>query len=173
MAIELRLTSPVPPEGVLAAIWENTREWRESSIPRDLWKGGVLQVVSDIKPPKFKLYYARRWQRSRSGDPLRLRGVVQALPDGGSEIQVRCGARGPGRVGAGLFALFALSNIVLHGGTPWWGWLLLAAIFLAIDEWNDRGIDSSDPEAAYLVERLRQSVTQAGTMSTSAPLTNR
>jgi len=173
MAIELRLTSPMPPDRVLDAIRENTREWRESIIPRELWNGGVLQVVSVIRPPKFTIYYDRRWQRSRGGDPLRLRGTVQSLPDGGSEINVRCGARGPGRAIAGLFVIFAAANLFLGGGTPWWIWLLVAALVLAADDWNDRAANYSDAETAYLVERLRQAIMQAGTPSMNAPLTSR
>jgi uncharacterized protein (DUF2236 family) len=88
MAFEVVLTSSVPPERVLDAIRENLREWRESKIPRDLWKNGVLQVVGKVEPPRFRMRLDRRWQRGE-GDLLELVGEVVSDGNGGSRVIAR------------------------------------------------------------------------------------
>ena len=57
MAFRIALDSPASTETVLAAIQEETREWRESAIPPDLRAAGLVKVSSRIKRHRFTLGY--------------------------------------------------------------------------------------------------------------------
>lgn len=157
MAFDILLHSPASPERVLTAIKENTREWRESRIPQPLWKRGVLQVVGEVKPPRFRLRYDRRWHE-QGGDPLALTGEV--LPDGtgGSRVVARCGALSAVRWMLVLFGALVASGII-SGGELSWSLLAVGAGFTGIAALRDRSV-AREPgsEAAYLAERLEEAV---------------
>ena len=158
--IEFTFTSQATPERVLASIREDLREWRESVIPRALWDGGVLQVVGDVEPPRFRLWYDRRWKRGKGGDPLELRGEVTAEPEGGSRVRGRCGKSAGRWWGAGIFA--ALGLWVAFGGAGFSNAspvFVLAGILALVDYFRLRpGAAADDPEARYLVERVEAAV---------------
>jgi hypothetical protein len=158
MSFERQWHVAVAPEVVVDALRENTREWRESLIPRPLWKGGVLQVIGEYSPAAFRLRYDRRWQRSRGGDPLELRGEVSPNPHGGTDIRVRCG----------MTAGFWIAPIILSCSAVLIAWSSLwsAAFFalLAVINWawrsisNDAVTAGSNAEADYLVARVEEAL---------------
>ena len=167
MAFEIELRSPAPPDRVLAAIREDLREWRESKIPREIWRDGVLQVVGNVEPPRFRMRFDRRWHWGEGGDPLVLAGRVTPDGTGGSRILARCGEPGVVRWTAIIFGPLLAWDLVADGQISW-GFALVAVILLAIGALNDRGVSRDDRNATYLAERLEQAVASA-TQSSAAP----
>jgi len=169
MAFELLLHSPAPPDRVLSAIKDDTREWRESKIPRALWKRGVLQVIGDIDPPRFRLRLDRRWHHGEGGDPLVMTGQVLPNDDGGSKVIARCGTQGAVRWVVILFVIVLVSGLILDGEISW-SLLTVGLVFVAIAAASDHGVSrESDVEAAYLAERLEQAVMAAAQPARPVP----
>jgi hypothetical protein len=158
MAFDRHWHVAVPPETVFAALRENTREWRESVIPRDVWASGVLQVIGEYSPPRFRLRYDRRWQRSRGGDPMELRGEVVRGANGGADIHVRCGLT------AGIWVapvvLMAIGTAMLWSSIAeaslFWGIAVLMGGWQQVRD--SRVTAGSDREADYLVARVEQAL---------------
>ena len=160
MAIRLQRESPAAPAAVIDAIRANTREWRESVLPPEVRAAHAFQVSARIRPPRFWLYYERSLT-SDGGDPLELRGEVEARPGGGSRITVRCGHT------RGLFGL-----ILLVGGLAFWIWaaggsgagvlFALLGVVLLVRAGYDAHVERrTHPEARYLVERFEQALAAA------------
>lgn len=168
--IEFHLTSAAAPEAVLSAIRDDLREWHESVIPRPLWNRGVLQVVGSVKAPHFRLHYWRRWQRSRGGDPLELRGTVKPTPDGGSVISGRCGLTRGRHWLVIVFAVFGAWAWIDGGWTGAWPAFAVAAAVALIEAFQTRGGASrDDPEARYLVERAEHAVARTAMTTQTTP----
>ncbi|NUO64727.1 MAG: hypothetical protein HOQ11_02560 [Gemmatimonadaceae bacterium] len=169
MAFKVELRSGAPPEQVLAAIREHLREWRESVIPRDVWRDGVLQVVGTVEPPRFRMRFDRRWYRGKGGDPLALEGVVVPDGTGGSRITARCGEPGYAVWIASIFGLLLVWDLISSGSLSW-TLVLAAVVFLAIGAFNDRRVSRDDRDARYLVERLEQAVTSVDSKTAAPPV---
>lgn len=170
MAIERQWHVAASSEAVLDALRENTRQWRESLIPRPLWKGGVLQVIGEYSPPAFRLRYDRRWYAGEGGDPLELRGEVNPNPEGGTDVRVRCGKR------AGIWvapiALACLALLVVWSSL--WSavfFLLVAVILWAGQSIGDSALKAgSNAEADYLVARVDEALRSTkASVTPSAP----
>src|SRR5215207_8918869 len=160
MAFEIVLHSSAAPERVLDAIRADLREWRESKIPRDLWKEGVLQVVGEVEPPRFRMRLDRRWHWGEGGDSLTLAGEVGPDGSGGSRVTARCGEPDNVKCVAVFFAPLLLW-VLLAGGAFSWGILLIAGVSLGIAALANRGVSRDNRPAAYLVERLEEAVAAA------------
>ncbi|HET9012003.1 MAG TPA: hypothetical protein VFN38_09330 [Gemmatimonadaceae bacterium] len=164
MAFEIDLRSPAPPERVLGAIRENLREWRESKIPHDVRKDGVLRVVGDVEPPRFRMRFDRRWYWGEGGDPLVLAGEVVAAENGGSRVVARCGHPGYLKWVPLVFVPLLAWSLFGRGGVAW-AILVTAGVFLALAALGDRSVSRGDRNAAYLAERLQDAVAAASESS--------
>lgn len=78
--IRFTLHSIAPPRDVLAALHAHAGEWRESQIPDDLRRAGILSVECQIRGAVGTLRYSRNSSvRERR---LELRAAVAADPAG-------------------------------------------------------------------------------------------
>jgi hypothetical protein len=78
----IQLTVRVPASDALKRIEAFGKEWRESKIPADLRKLGVLGSATRVRAADFTMSI-QAMQRSPN---LVLRGIVSATADGGSRV---------------------------------------------------------------------------------------
>jgi hypothetical protein len=157
MAFTLSLDSRAPVDAVLAAIREDTREWRESALPGDVRSLGHLQVQARIKEHRFTLgYQSTRFEHT----PIELMGVVTAVGQG-SRVDASCGRPAWWIVPS---ALGGFGVIILASGGGSGSFLPLAAA-AAVGLWlRSRHLVVSredNLEARYLAERLQRAVASA------------
>jgi hypothetical protein len=97
MSFTIRLDSPASPEQVLAALREDTREWREAALPPEL-RRHARRVAVRIRGEAFTLSYE---YRREVGPDVVLRGAVRPGDAGGTRVIAAAGlARGVlGRLG--------------------------------------------------------------------------
>jgi hypothetical protein len=176
MGFRLAFDIEAPAETVLAALRENTREWRESVIPSELRARHVVQVAGTLTRRRF------RWCFDCAGrhpcPDVVLRGEVEPRPGGRSVMRVWCGRAGPPwpatlRYALGVAVLIG-ALFVIEDGVPstipevwgmakalgWIAVILVGATALSnLFRW-DRTDVTSEP-ARYLVERLRTSIAEA------------
>ncbi len=167
MAFEITLRSGAPPDKVLAAIRADLGEWRESKIPRHIWKDGGLRVVGEVTPPRFQIRLDRRWY-AKPHQRLRLVGEVVPERTSGSWVHARVGR--PGGAWSVLpFTLLLIWGLVRAGSVSW-SIVVVAVIFVAIGVFRDRAVSRADPEAAYLAQRLEEAVARASVAIVAPPV---
>ena len=153
LAFTLTLESPAPVQEVLAAIREETWEWRESAMPADLRARGHVKVSSQMKGPHFTLGY-----ESTAPDrlPIELEGEVVAA-GAGSRIIATCG-RPSWWIGPAVFSGAGVV-LVLSGGAGGLVAFPIAAGLAAVLWWRHAGVTwDSAREGRYLAERLDRAV---------------
>ena len=161
--IHLTLHSAASPTEVLAALRTHGGEWRESQIPDDLRRAGVVGVDCETRGSVGSLRYART---TRDLGPV-LSATVATDPTGGTRVDVRVGFRPVpyalfvaagifGAVGSWMFAGSALVVLppVMAGG------LVLFNVMLVRQ--SNAALLSREREPAYLIERLERALASAG-----------
>ncbi|MEO6210154.1 MAG: hypothetical protein ABIQ10_08535 [Gemmatimonadaceae bacterium] len=167
VAIALRIESPLTPEVILEAIRDDGREWRESVIPADLRKNGVLKVDVRIRGSDVRMRY--EWGiGAPSFDTLELRGTVSTGANGGSLVLARSG-RNSGLAGS-IATLLVISVLLWFRESKGWGAPLFLALVIGIVRFiSDSEVTrQKDPAARYLAERLEGAVTSANTAALPA-----
>ena len=153
LAFTLTLESPAPVEEVLAAIREESREWRESAMPQDLRALGHVKVSSRVKGARFTLGYE---PAEPDRVPIELVGQVVAF-GAGSRITATCG-RPSWWIGSAVFSGVG-DVVVLSGGAGGLAAFLIAAGLGAVCWWRHTSVSwDSGIEGRYLAERLEHAV---------------
>lgn len=164
--LTLSLQVPQPPEAVMSALREDARDWRESRIPREIRRGGVLGLTSTFTAAGMLLDYHRDGYGplDRSA-PLRLRATV-AADGGGSVVRVTVSrTRSPwlSLIGTVIFVVVATAFLQLPALLA----TALSIVLVAFNYWfvrdAERGIErSSDPEVDYLIRRVEEALVPLG-----------
>jgi hypothetical protein len=159
--IILELESPQPPPVVLAALRAHAGEWRESEIPPDLARGGILAVECRMKADGCVVTYDK--------PHLQVEATVRAS-SGGSRVRVRVGYTFPRYVlylGSFPFVVFALVGVLSMGARALLVLLLPLAGFALQQVWlytlNRTLSLPLDAAGAYLVQRVTDAVAGAST----------
>ena len=147
-----------PPE-VLDAIKANGREWRESAVPPELRREGVLQVEVRVRPPAFTMNYVRSRYPAEGGAGVQLRGRVTADSSGGSLIVAEAVRARTVLIGAGVLAAIGVVFMVT-GGRGGGILIAVAAAIAVLAVLRDRS-HSGDDEDRYLITRLEQAIAAA------------
>jgi len=169
--IALTLHSTASSRSVLAALQAHAGEWRESQIPDDLRRVGILGIECTIHESVCRLRYSPNSSRYRL--LLELTATVAANPTGGTLVGV-CVRYRPysyaamiplalfGAGGAWLFAAtsLAVAPPLMAGG-------LLGLHLLHVREAN-AALLRRERQPAYLIERLERAVAAAGTVGIGA-----
>jgi hypothetical protein len=161
MTIRLMRTSLAPPNAVLDAIRENTREWRESAVPPAMRELGVLQVISWISAPGFEILALRNRGRT-DGDYLRVKGTVRTTASGGSLIEADCGWSNRRWISPVLFGVVGLGSVLFGSdGRVTLFCFLVATVTAIIGFLRGDALTRSNPLAAYLITRFEESIAAA------------
>jgi len=168
--IRFSLHSPASPTEVVAALRARAGEWRESQIPDELRRAGILGVDCQICDAVGLLRYARITRDSG----LELRATVTSDPTGGSLVDVRVAYRPVPFaffVAAGGFAvagawLFAGSPLVVV--PPLMAGALVAFNIVLVRQTN-AALLSREREPAYLIERLERALAFGGVAPIRSP----
>jgi hypothetical protein len=153
MAFTLSFDSPAPVDDVLAAIREETREWRESAMPEHLRALGHVKVFGRVKKHQFTLGY-----ESTGADrvPVELTGMVSPS-DHGSHIEAACG-RPSWWIGSAVFAAVGIVT-GLAGGSGGAIALTVACILGVILYARHASVSrEASVEGRYLAERLERAI---------------
>jgi len=163
MGERIVIESPAPPEAVLAAIREDSREWRESVIPPALRKELRFRVNAGVRGDLF-------WVELPSGtnkfEQVSLRGVVSPAPGGGSVLRATFQSGTSDCCWLGvlgiLLAFWSLPLGLVH---------IAAAVGLkGLDHLRDSRLSRArSATAAYLDQRLRAAVMRAADPGAAAP----
>ncbi|MFL5383524.1 MAG: hypothetical protein ACJ8GN_13485 [Longimicrobiaceae bacterium] len=155
MGERIVIESPAPPEAVLAAIREDSREWRESVIPRALRKELRFRVNTGVNGNQFWLQLP---SSSDDAEHVTLRGVVSPAPGGGSVIRATFQSGS-----SDFYWLCGLGILVAFWSLPWGLGLIAAGVgFAGLDHLHDSRLSrETSALAAYLDERLRAAVMRA------------
>ena len=144
----IALQSPNPPREVLRRLEDFGADWRESKLPADLRRAGVLGASVAVDAGQFRM----RIQAARRSPEWRLHGVVTAAPNGGSDIYGRLELSSVNRV--------MMVGIVLIIGTSVWyaegsvaGVIALGAVTAAIAGLNRVGRTLGEREYRALLEQ--------------------
>ena len=166
MGERIVIESPAPPEAVLAAIREDSREWRESVIPPALRRELRFRVETGAKGDRFWLQLP---SSAEAPEQVTLRGKVSPAPGGGSVIRATFQSGSAdfwpvvGTVGIAV-AFWSLS-----GGLAM---IAAAAAFGGLDRLHDSRLGrETSPTAAYLDQRLRAAIVRAAEPGAAAPAT--
>ena len=171
--IRFALHSTASPPGVLAALHAHAGEWRESQIPDDLRRAGILTVECQIHDAVGTLRYSRT---TRDLGP-ELSATVAADPTGGTLIEVRVGYRSVPYAAVVAMGLFGAAGAWLFAGSSWAvlppvmaGGLLAFYIFLVRE--SNAALLPREREPAYLIDRLERAVVAAGAPQIISPPAN-
>lgn len=172
MAIDFTITSPAPPEAVVASIRQHAGEWRESKIPSDLRSDRVLTVEGYAEGTRYRYGYMRRWYW-RGERELHVWGEVRPGKHGGSIVTVRCGTY---RRSATVMMVLVALIVIAIGWRHWLTWAVGAVILSSAyaERLSDRRFSrSQNPQADYLVTRIEEAVAAASAPSAAAVTSNR
>jgi hypothetical protein len=152
------------PDDVLAALHSRAGEWRESHIPAELRRAGVLAVESRANGATVTLRYVRSWYGLGARDQSPRARAMVSPAGGGASIRVVVDHHypvlyyAPVCAGGALFIVMAFVTNDPFALLP----LILPVSFVVGNcAWSrhvSRGILRSDPDADYLVRRIEDAV---------------
>jgi hypothetical protein len=156
MGERIVIESPAPPEAVLAAIREESREWRDSVVPPELRDELWYRLTARVEGARFRLTLASNLERVET---VTLRGAV--LPGSGGGSVVRGTFRGSSPV---FWVVIGLSGALIFSADRAWGLALMGvgSLFASLDAWRGSRIELDHSAAAgFLAERLQAAVARA------------
>ena len=167
--ITLELLSPHPPNVVLDSLHQRGGEWRQSQIPRELWRDGVGAVESRIRGSTCTLRFRRRSYGPVERGSRLLSAEATVFPDtGGSRVLLDIAYRNAisPRLGILVIALATGIALVLFGASGLWfliGGLAILALQYSIIRGYNRDLGRvRTADADYLLTRLKSAVASAG-----------
>jgi hypothetical protein len=173
--IRTALHSSQPLAAVLAALRARAGEWRDSHLPPDLRRAGIVAVESQLSGATCTLTYERQWYGlGARGQLLRARATAQS--DGqGTRVEVVVDHHWKDRdialpaIGVGVATLMGFLAI----GLPALVLLLLllgmyALLYFTMRFMSRELTRANDVEADYLVRRIEAAVASASEESIAA-----
>lgn len=158
MAIHIRRECSATPDAVLEAIRAYAPERGPAHLPAVSRQGGAIRTVARTGRHSFRLRFKRNpWYDE--GDNLELHGTVTSRPVGGTLLVARAGRRRGLRAFVILFSGMSLIMALAGAGAgaAWPVGIMLLGV--AVLRWQDARVSYvSDPEAAYLVDRLEYAI---------------
>jgi hypothetical protein len=156
MAGGIAIQSPAPPEAVLAAIREDSREWRDSVVPPALRNELWYRLTVRVRGERFRYVLASNLEQVET---VALHGGVSPAPGGGSIIH------GTFRGSSPIFwVLIAGVGALILPSEPAWGLALVGvgALLAGWDAWRGSRIELDHSAASgFLLERLEAAVARA------------
>ena len=143
--IEIKLSNP--PSEVLQRLEKFGADWRESKIPAELRRAGVLGATVAVNADTFRM----RIQAARRSPEFYLDGEVVATPNGGSQIRGNLDLSSVNRAMMGG-AVLVIGASVWHSAGSVAAVITIAVMSAAIARLNRMGRTASEREYHTLLE---------------------
>jgi hypothetical protein len=153
------IDSPLPPAVVLENLRARGHQWRESSVPDDLRKLGIINLKVETKGAQFEM----RWGRSLLVYNPICFGIVQPYGDGS---RIRAGFKLSMRAFLLVTVMVATAVLTLFSDRSMMDWARFAYFAIIVTFLVSRN-RSAEPMRARLIEVLSETV-QAPTTNGSA-----